>query len=175
MHIVKISLSLLTAALLATSTTLALAQTCNPNIPLIKPDSRYTYNAAGDEVTDTVTGLIWKRCVEGMSWDVATSTCTGTASTLKWEDALAQAALVAQATGVAWRMPNIKEIKSLVETACKDMAINQAAFPATPEYAWSASPFAASTDFAWNVFFYNGLDGYRDKSIPYSVRLVRGQ
>jgi len=170
MHIVKTGLSLLTAALLATSTTLALAQTCNPNIPLTKPDSRYTYNPAGDEVTDSVTGLIWKRCAEGMSY--SSGTCTGTARTFNWEGALAHAA-----TQSGWRMPNLKELSSLVETACYDMAINQTAFPASPSDAWSASPLAAGSDSALVVNFYLGrnLRDYKDGNGTNSVRLVRGQ
>jgi hypothetical protein len=64
MHIVKISQTFLNAALLAFSVTMAWAQTCLPNTPLTKPDSRYAYN--GNEVTDTITGLVWKRCAEGM-------------------------------------------------------------------------------------------------------------
>lgn len=111
------------------------AQTCNPNIPLTKPDSRYTYNAAGDEVTDTVTGLIWKRCVEGMNF--SGGTCAGTATTFNWE-----AALVHAAKQSGWRLPDANEIISLEETACYDMAINETAFPATPCCAWSASPAA---------------------------------
>jgi len=175
MHIVKTGLSLLTAALLSTSTPLALAQTCNPaTIPLTKPDSRYTYNTAGDEVTDTVTNLIWKRCAEGMIWSGAT--CTGTATTFNWEGALAQAANVAQSTGVAWRMPNLKELKSLTEKACYNQGINQTVFPAEPGSAWSGSPYAASADDAWFVEFFNiGHDHMVSKSNSYPVRLVRGQ
>ena len=174
MPIVKTGLSFLTAALLATSTTLALAQTCNHNIPLTKPDSRYNYNPAGDEVTDTVTGLIWKRCAEGMSW--SGSTCTGTATSFTWEGALELAASVAQTTGVPWRMPNIKELRSLVETACAGPSINQAAFPATSYNAWSCSLFAANSDDAWNVSFYNEYyDGIRYKGNYSRVRLVRSQ
>jgi len=173
MHIVKTGLSLLTAVVLATSTTLALAQTCNPNIPLTKLDSRYTYNTAGDEVTDSVTGLVWKRCAEGMSW--SGSSCTSAATNFNWEGALAQAASVAQATGLAWRMPNLKELKSLVETACYDQAINQTAFPSTPTYTWSASPNAGYAGVAWYVGFGGGLAYWGSKPSYYSVRLVRGQ
>lgn len=168
MHIAKTTLTFLTAALLATSTTLALAQTCNPTIPLTKPDSRYAYNAVGDEVTDTVTGLIWRRCAEGMSWSSAT--CTGTATDFNWEAALAHAA-----TQTGWRLPNFKELKSLVEYACVNQAINQTVFPATLTYAWSASPYAANAASAWYVNFNDG-DGYwYGKDYYLSVRLVRGQ
>jgi len=174
MHIVKTGLSFLTAALLATSTSLALAQDCNPNIPLTKPDSRYTYNPAGDEVTDSVTGLVWKRCVEGMNWNG--STCTGSFSTFSWEGALAQAASVAQTTGLAWRMPNIKEINSLVETACEYQAINQAVFPVTPDfYMWSGSVTIDHSLGARSVHFRKGVDSLYEKNDPASVRLVRGQ
>ena len=168
MHIVKTSLSFLTVALLATSSTLALAQTCNPNIPLTKPDIRYTYNSAGDEVTDTVTGLTWRRCAEGMSWNGAT--CTGTATRFNWQGALAHAA-----TQSDWRVPNIKELKSLVEAACQGMAINESAFPASPGYAWSASPRAFYEDYVWSVNIYNGNGDWQRKSLDGSVRLVRGQ
>jgi len=168
MHIVKTGLSLLTAALLAIST--SLAQNCNPAIPLTKPDSRYLYNPAGDEVTDTVTELIWKRCAEGMSW--SGGTCVGTATTFTWDGALAHAA-----TQSGWRLPNMKELISLMETACYAPAINQTAFPATPGSAWSGSPFAAYPGNAWGVLFYDGgVYGGGDKDdYYYSVRLVRGQ
>jgi len=172
MHIVKTCLSFFTAVLLSTTTTLVLAQTCNPNIPLTKPDSRYAFNSAGDEVTDTVTGLIWKRCAEGMVW--SGGTCAGTATPFTWYGALAQTAFFSDYTGVAWRMPNLKELESLVETACYDMAINQTAFPATQRYAWSASPYVAGIDGAWAAYFYNGYDYWSVKSsAKFWLRLVR--
>jgi len=168
MHIVKNGLSLLTAALLATSSTLALAQTCNPNILLTKPDSRYTYNSAGDEVTDTVTGLTWKRCTEGMSW--SGGTCAGTASTFTWEGALAHTA-----SQPSWRMPNIKELKSLVETACYDMAINQTVFPSAPADVWSSTQVLNDNASVLRVSFNDGADRMAFKGNNFQIYLVRGQ
>jgi len=173
MNFLKSGLSFFTAALLAASSTLALAQTCNPNIPLSKPDNRYTYNSVGDEVTDTVTGLIWKRCVEGMSYSGGTCTLNGSATTFTWEGALKHAA-----TQSGWRIPNIKELKSLVETACHDKAINHKAFPTSPNEVWSSSVTMKDykENYAWFTDFVNGHTAYyRLKSKTLSVRLVRDQ
>ncbi len=145
------------------------AQTCNPNIVKTKPDSQYTLSADGTEVTDTKTGLIWQRCALGMSWNG--TTCSGIATTYNWENALAQAATVASNTSVEWRLPNIKELKSLVETACYGQAINEAIFPATPSHILS-STFAG---YAWGVNFDYSYDGTYGENDGLAVRLVRSQ
>ncbi|MDD2893090.1 MAG: DUF1566 domain-containing protein [Halothiobacillaceae bacterium] len=168
MRMAKATLSFMAAALLATSSTLALAQTCNSNMPLSKPDSRYTYNAAGDEVTDSVTSLTWKRCAEGMNW--SGDTCTGTPNEYTWEAAVSHAA-----TQTGWRLPSIKELKSLIELACYGMGINQTAFPETPHLVWSASTVAAGTELVWFVNFGLGDDDYGKKGTSASVRLVRSR
>ncbi|MBD3768229.1 MAG: DUF1566 domain-containing protein, partial [Gammaproteobacteria bacterium] len=99
------------------------AQTCNPSsIQKTKPDSRYELLSGGAEVKDKKTGLIWQRCPLGMSWNG--TTCAGTATPYNWENALAQAATEATNTSKPWRLPNLKELKSLVETACYGQAIN---------------------------------------------------
>lgn len=151
------------------------AQTCNPSIPLDRPDSRYTDNSDGT-VTDNVTGLMWKQCSEGLS--TTTTACdTGSAATYTWQGALTQAQNVNTA-GFAghsdWRVPNIKELKSLAETACYSPAININLFPETPSYYfWTASPYARSSGNAWGVGFGNGDDGWAMMNSPFYVRLVR--
>jgi hypothetical protein len=56
--------------------------TCNyASIVATAPASRFTDNGDGT-VTDTATGLQWKRCSEGQSWDGAT--CSGTATNYYW-------------------------------------------------------------------------------------------
>ncbi len=164
--------ALLTLASLLLATAVQ-AQTCNPNIVKTKPDSQYTLSADGTEVTDTKTGLIWQRCALGMSWNG--TTCSGTATGHAWEDALGQAATVANNTSVAWRLPNLKELKSLVETACYGQAINETIFPATPDALWSSRAFADYTSYAWFVFFYDGYDSWYYKGSGLAVRLVRSQ
>lgn len=168
MRISKSSFIFMAAALVTANFSLALAQTCNPNIPLTKPDSRYTYNSVGNEVTDTVTGLVWKRCVEGTTY--SGGTCAGTGPTFNWREALGHTA-----TQSGWRMPNLKELKSLVEIACYYPAINLTAFPNFPGNLWSASPKVDDTDSAWFVHFVDGSDGWFYKTDYNRVLLVRDQ
>jgi hypothetical protein len=168
----KKTLLTLASSLLATAVQ---AQTCNGNIVKTKPDSQYELLNNDTEVKDKKTGLIWQRCALGLTG----ITCsTGTASTYTWEAALAQAVTVASNTNVAWRLPNLKELKSLVETACIDQAINETVFPATPSNIWSSSAANASGFYAqaWYVVSNRGKDEWIDKSsTTVSVRLVRSQ
>lgn len=154
---------LITALLLSTTTQ---ADT-NPNIKPTRPDSRYT--AMGAEVKDNVTGLIWQRCSLGQAWNG--STCTGTATTHTWQDALTKA----KALGNGYRLPNIKELQSLVEPANYNPAINTNLFPNTPSsYFWSSSPSVYSSGYAWGVYFNNGYDYYYyGKGYSNYVRAVR--
>ncbi len=141
---------------------MATAQTCRDTIPAGTPDSRFTVN--GDEVTDAETGLIWQRCSLGQTG----SDCSGSsANTYSWQGAL-------QAAGAPWRLPNVIELRSIVEDKCFSPAINLTIFPNTvsSDY-WSASPDANSSDNAWNVYFSNGGSHDDAKSYYRHVRLVR--
>lgn len=170
----------LTALLLGLQVTSAYAQTCNPAIPLTRPDNRYESVAnaspAGSEVRDKVTGLIWQRCLQGMNWNG--NTCTGTATTHNWQAALdlartAAASTAATGTASAWRLPNNTELFSLAERACFTPAINSNWFPATSAArVWSASPNYASGS-SRVVWFNIGFDTTLDKNNATHVRLVR--
>ena len=75
----------------------------------------YVISTDGTEVTDQKTGLIWRRCAEGMSWDGLT--CAGTVGTYSHEAALQRATSHANNTGITWRLPNIKELAGLLTKA----------------------------------------------------------
>jgi len=132
----------------------------------------FTLSGDGQEVTDQATGLIWRRCMEGMSWDG--STCSGSESTYTHEYALVRARTEATASGKAWRLPNIRELSSIVDRSRASPSIDPAAFPATPlAFFWSSSPYAGDSDYAWYVFFDDGyVNGYA-RGGNYAVRLVR--
>lgn len=155
---------LLTFSLIGVST----AQALCPTVPTVE---RYRFSATGNEVTDSVTGLVWARCSVGQTW--SGSTCTGTTGAHSHEQAL----LLAQPSN-GWRLPNVKELSSLADKGCRSPAIDSSAFPNTPSVQyWSSSPFmgAGGGSLAWNVHFENGsvFNGY-GRSSPYAVRLVRG-
>ena len=119
----------------------AAKQTCKyDSIAATAPASRFTDNGDGT-VTDKATGLQWKRCSEGQEWNGAT--CTGSAARHTWQQALQRADTATYAGKSDWRLPNIKELASIVEQACDWPSIDLGAFPATQtrDY-WSSSPNA---------------------------------
>jgi hypothetical protein len=153
----------------------AAAQVCNPAIP--ESTSTSSFIAVSDgTATDLQTGLMWKRCAEGQSWQVA-GACTGTAAGYTWQGALQQASAAIFAGHTDWRLPNIKELRSLVEDRCHSPAINSTVFPGTPSSGfWSASVYANQPGDAWLVSFNVGdvyIDGVGGSFQPKQVRLVR--
>jgi hypothetical protein len=161
----RVPAGVLAAALCATLWASAPAQAAGP---------RFVPSAAGDEVTDTQTGLVWRRCAEGQAW--TGSTCAGSAPSMTWDGALSHAQSQAASTGLAWRVPNVKELRSLVNLARTSPAIDTAAFPNTPsDWFWTSTPYAGDADSAWVVDFYGGyvLNGNRNYDYYGAVRLVR--
>jgi len=148
------------------------AQTCNGT--LTAPDSRYAVAANGMTVLDQQTGLIWARCPNGMNWDGAA--CTGKATTYTWQKALTAADTSTLAGYTDWRLPNVRELASLVEPGCVDPALNTRIFPNTPGTDfWSSSPYVGSVYVAWYVYFNDGYVSYGGaRGLADAVRLVRG-
>ena len=151
------------------------AQTCHPeSIPASTPDSQLQDNGDGT-ITDTKTGLMWKQCVEGQS---GSDCASGSAKTFTWQQALQRAQTVNSSGGFAgasdWRLPNIKELSSLVEQQCWEPTINLTRFPhASSDGLWSSSAVAGSTDGAWFVDFGYGYTFWDSKGYSYRLRLVR--
>jgi hypothetical protein len=141
-------------------------------IPCAATAQPFVVSADGQEVTDSATGLIWRRCAEGMAFSLGA--CTGTASTFTHELALTRARTEAIATGVAWRLPNVKELSSIADISLSFPAIDATAFPATPaDYFWSSSPYVGSRASSWYVNFNDGYVYVNSRASPFYVRLVR--
>lgn len=145
----------------------AMAQICSDSIKPSWPDTRYILQ--GSEVLDKATQLIWKRCSEGQAWDENAAVCRGEATIYTWPEALA----LSDAT---WRVPNIKELLSIIEMSCDEPSLNISAF--FPSYFsnnyWSSSPSAEDSNSAWFVYFSSSFNSsIENKDRDFSVRLVR--
>lgn len=150
------------------------AQVCVSSISETAPASEFTANDDGT-VRHDKTGLTWMRCSLGQTWTAGN--CVGAASIYTWQEALQTVESEALPEG-DWRLPNIKELQSIVEFSCESPAINQSTFPNTPVIkpeatAWSSSPNSDASDEAWYLYFNSGKNNNADKDKEYSVRLVR--
>lgn len=175
MHGNKILLAAVLIALGASSQAHAVVTSCtagNPNstsVPESTPTSAFTDNLDGT-VTHNLTGLIWKRCAEGQAWDGVT--CTGTAATFRWGEALIQSKNANFAGHTDWRLPNHKELVSIVEYCGYVPAINTIEFPGAPAAMFWAS--SAYTAYAWYVDFNDGATNINANVYSLDARLVRG-
>lgn len=168
------SLRLFTASVLMTMlATLGHAQIeadecTNPALAPTTPSSAFQPLGDGSEVLHRKTGLIWKRCSFGQNWDG--ETCQGNLPSRNWNLALN----VAADAGEGWRLPNVKELMTIVERCRHDPAINREVFPETraTEF-WSSSPYVALPGGALIVDFEHGNSSWSSKGLNRPLRLVR--
>ena len=145
-------------------------QNCVATIAESTPADRFILN--GDEVIDTRTQLIWKRCSLGQSGNNCE---TGSAGTYAWQQALEAAYTDPADPGPQWRLPNLKELQSIFEQSCSDPAVNLSVFPNTVSgWYWSASGSARNGEDAWAMNFNFGTTSHLPKNrSDFHVRLVR--
>lgn len=172
------SLSILAVAALAFIVLPAAAQqVCvSESIPASTPTSDFLIHGDGT-VTHKRTGLTWMRCPLGQKWDGRT--CAGEADMYVWQKALQAAAAFNASGGYAghkdWRVPNIKELDSIVENQCYMPSINLKVFPgALAMRHWSSTmDHRHPRSYALFVGFENGYGDDGRVSFQYPVRLVR--
>ena len=124
-------------------------------------------------ITDTTTNLMWQQCTYGLS---DANCATGAASTITWEASIVYCEALSLAGFTDWRLPNIKELRTIVDSTTHSPAINAVYFPNTDlSRYWSSTSSAADTAAALFVNFGLGTAGGLDKTTLYSVRCVRGQ
>jgi Protein of unknown function (DUF1566) len=121
------------------------------------PATRWVVRGTGGaELLDKTTRLVWRRCAEGQTW--TGSTCSGTPTTyLTMPDAIVRAQSQAGAAGLPWRLPNAKELSTLVDTQRKQPAIDTALFPGfTVESYHTSTPWPENPVYKWRVNFADG-------------------
>ncbi len=149
----RLTLFLLTLAFLA-----PVAQAATPNecegggtdaIRATAPSERFHVPASNNQVVlDKETGLLWARCPLGYALNRGTCEAVqGETASFAWGDALA-AVVALKGTDFlgagftdGWRLPNVKELASIVERRCNAPALNGNVFPGhLSAYYWSATP-----------------------------------
>lgn len=128
-------------------------QMCGAKSPETTPTSRFEILGDGAEVKDTKTNLIWQRCNIGQTWDKNAQSCKGTSKILTWQTALSETNKLSNGN----RLPNIKELQSIIEYKCAYPALNQKIFKGYDEdnttYFSSTPKIGDNTVFSIN--FYN--------------------
>ncbi|MDR4651859.1 MAG: DUF1566 domain-containing protein [Nitrosomonas sp.] len=147
-------------------------QICRNDITPTTPDRDFTLHGDGT-VTHHKTGLMWMRCALGQNWNGAD--CTGSAYPYNWQDALRAADGFSFAGRGDWRLPDVKELGSIVEQACVLPATNKTIFPVQLIAGiWSASPDVSNMIRVWGLFFAEGTPQLYGKTSHHHVLLVRG-
>ncbi len=123
--------------------------------------SQYTDNGDGT-VTDQRTGLMWAR--------------TETAAAVTWEESFAAASASTLGGYTDWRVPNIKELRSLHTDYSVRPSIDTKFFPNTAQAIfWSSTTQIGQNGVtAWNLDFTNGVVSYNAKTDRLHLRAVRG-
>lgn len=122
------------------------------------PEERYSIYH--DVVHDDVTGLIWQRAVPSQihNWEGATGYCESLS-------------LDGQSD---WRLPNVKELHSLVDVRRFDPSIDTQTFPSTPSSRfWTSTRSLLTASGALWIDFDSGGAGANDEIYEYRVRCVR--
>ena len=138
------------------------------------PDPRLTDNQDGT-VTDNITGLVWLTKANCIATDYPDFDAEGTAGDglVTWPTALDFVAGLNAATydcgdtsngggnQVDWRLPNEKELYSLIDFSRYDPALPDSnLFPDLQSFwYWSSTTVAGATGYAWNVNLFDGDKG----------------
>ena len=144
------------------------------------PSPRFTDEGDGT-VRDNLTGLIWLKnalCFSGRAWALAVSTANGLTS--------GQCALADGSVAGDWRLPNVRELHTLIDFGFFGPALSDAAGTTqwtdgdvflnvrSSEY-WSSTTYAGSPDdSAWSVDLGSGNATVHPKADGGLVWAVRG-
>lgn len=120
----------------------------------------FTDNGNGT-VTDSDTGLVWQKEDDNTvrTWEGAINYCEGL-SIGAFSD---------------WRLPNVKELESIIDDSIYSPAINSIYFPNTNDSYWTSTTYVGLLSYAWLVDFHNNevYGSYKTINNRY-VRCVRG-
>ncbi len=118
----------------------------------------YSDNGNGT-VTDQATGLVWQKSANDQQ--------------MTWPEALSYCENLIYGGRDDWRLPNIQELRSLVDYNSYAPAIDDETFSCMSAFYWSSTSRASGPAYAWGINFYAGAASWQAKTKEHYVRCVR--
>ncbi len=133
--------------------------------------TRFIDNGDGT-ITDNASGLMWVKEPGAIGGAFGTP---GNSSKMDWEVAIDACNALTYAGHSDWRLPNCKELISIIDYGADTPAINEIMFPSTRNtFYWTSTTFFDNNANAWRISFNIGLINAGDKELdPWYVRPVR--
>ncbi len=134
--------------------------------------NNFTDNGDGT-VTDHSTGLVWQKCSRGQTNN---SSCSGSPTASDWNSALNYCNTLTLA-GKTWRLPNIRELYSLVDTNKTSSPFIDTSYfpnPSGLDYASSTTNIPVDKSRSWFTWFYDGSISNKVKTYIFATRCVSG-
>jgi len=119
-------------------------------------------------VVDSATDLAWQDDYSDNAGKIKKAT---------WQDALIYCHELSLGGKNDWRLPNIRELKSIVDDTKSNPAIYSIFTDVdfSFKFYWSATTIVSPSSKVWGVYFMlGGIDSMLSKTDEYSIRCVRG-
>jgi len=116
-------------------------------------------------VADSATGLAWQDDYSDNRGEIKKAI---------WQDSLIYCHDLSLGGKNDWRLPNMRELKSIIDDVKSNPAINSVFTNTTPNKYWSATTGASVSSNAWLVDFSSGYDYWDSKTNEHYIRCVRG-
>ncbi|MCI5125084.1 MAG: DUF1566 domain-containing protein [Candidatus Electrothrix sp. AR5] len=131
----------------------------------------------GNTVTDQTTGLTWRQQFEDTNSDgvISTPATSFDHDAVTWQEALAWCEQLTADGKSDWRVPNIRELRSIIDRSKNEPSIySELIDEVGPYFTWSSTTQKASKDKAWGVNSWYGESWAHAKTGEQFVRCVRG-
>lgn len=149
------------------------------NIASTTPTEKFL-DAGTGVITDLRFGLMWSACTFGQTFLQDNGSCSGDGENMEtWSDALSSQNILNEneyAGYQDWRLPNIKELSSIVERACRNPAIRADIFPDSINAVYWTNTVDSDLNVALKgrvIDFADGSEFFKATSTKLYVRHVR--
>ncbi len=137
----------------------------------VRGDATFNHNFRDNQdgtISDQATGLMWMKNTADVDND-------GNSDRVTWDQALSYCENLTLAGYNDWRLPNIRELRSIVDYSQGDSnpTIDSKFEVEVDDDYWSSTTNIDTANSAWTMSFADGNDGFDQKSYHNYVRCVR--